>query len=105
MNMMDIIVFRDDTTIKVDMGGVAFSLDTMHREQAIMTYQSRTGPLMANSHPGSYCGQDAYNDMFVTENSNGLVHRKRTSSSALLERKGRSIELYDGSAENFEGGV
>ena len=22
---------------------------------------------MANSHPGSYCGQDAYNDMFVTE--------------------------------------
>lgn len=23
---------------------------------------------MANSHPGSYCGQDAYSDMFVTEN-------------------------------------
>lgn len=23
---------------------------------------------MANSHPGSYCGQDAYNDMLVTEN-------------------------------------
>lgn len=22
---------------------------------------------MANSHPGSYCGQDAYNDMLVTE--------------------------------------
>ena len=22
---------------------------------------------MANSHPGSYCGQDAYSDMFVTE--------------------------------------
>lgn len=38
-----------------------------------MTYQSRTGPLMANSHPGSYCGQDAYNDMFVTELlSNGV---------------------------------
>jgi DNA (cytosine-5)-methyltransferase 1 len=29
------------------------------------TYQKVTGPLMANSHPGSYCGQDAYNDMFV----------------------------------------
>ena len=24
-----------------------------------------TGPLMANSHPGSYSGQDAYNDMFA----------------------------------------
>lgn len=32
-----------------------------------MTYQKVTGALMANSHPGSYCGQDAYNDMFVTE--------------------------------------
>lgn len=29
-------------------------------------YQDTTGPLMANSHPGSYCGQDAYTDMFVT---------------------------------------
>ena len=32
-----------------------------------MSYQEKTGPLMANSHPGSYCGQDAYSDMFVTE--------------------------------------
>jgi len=30
------------------------------------TYQSTTGPLMANSHPGSYSGQDAYQDMFIT---------------------------------------
>lgn len=29
-------------------------------------YQDATGPLMANSHPGSYCGQDAYSDMLVT---------------------------------------
>lgn len=36
-----------------------------------MSYQNVTGPLMANSHPGSYCGQDAYNDMFVTESANG----------------------------------
>lgn len=32
-----------------------------------MTYQKLTGPLMANSHPGSYSGQDAYSDMFITE--------------------------------------
>lgn len=36
-------------------------------EQA--TYQKTTGPLMANSHPGSYSGQDAYTDMLVTEPS------------------------------------
>ena len=29
------------------------------------TYQKVTGPLMANSHPGSYTGQDAYCDMLV----------------------------------------
>ena len=32
-----------------------------------MSYQKTTGPLMANSHPGSYCGQDAYSDMLITE--------------------------------------
>ena len=29
------------------------------------TYKNVTGPLMANSHPGSYTGQDAFNDMLV----------------------------------------
>lgn len=33
------------------------------------TYQETTGPLMANSHPGSYCGQDAYTDMFIANQS------------------------------------
>ena len=32
---------------------------------AVSTYQNVTGPLMANSHPGSYCGQDAYQDMLI----------------------------------------
>jgi site-specific DNA-cytosine methylase len=31
-----------------------------------VSYQKVTGPLMANSHPGSYCGQDAYSDMLIT---------------------------------------
>lgn len=35
------------------------------------TYQDKTGTLMANSHPGSYTDQDAYNDMLVT----GKSHR------------------------------
>lgn len=42
-----------------------------------MSYQKITGPLMANSHPGSYCGQDAYNDMLVTENESIFVSENR----------------------------
>ena len=33
----------------------------------LKSYQSVTGPLMANSHPGSYTGQDAYNDMLIVD--------------------------------------
>ena len=43
-----------------------------------MSYQQKTGPLMANSHPGSYCGQDAYSDMFVTEDEMETVVRRLT---------------------------
>ena len=55
---------------------------------------------MANSHPGSYCGQDAYSDMLVTDN--GMVHRKRTSPSVVSERESRCAELHGRSTENFE---
>ena len=40
-------------------------------EVAFQTYQKVTGPLMANSHPGSYTGQDAFSDMLVA----GKEHR------------------------------
>ena len=33
----------------------------------IRSYQKVTGPLMANSHPGSYTGQDAFSDMLVVD--------------------------------------
>lgn len=36
--------------------------------EEISSYQEVTGPLMANSHPGSYTGQDAQNDMLVANN-------------------------------------
>ena len=52
---------------------------------------------MANSHPGSYCGQDAYSDMLVTDN--GMVHRKRTSPSVVSERESGCAELYGRSTE------
>jgi len=31
-----------------------------------MTYQNTTGTLNPGAHPGSYNGQDAYNDMLIT---------------------------------------
>lgn len=40
-----------------------YTLNTIDRPA--VCYQKATGPLMANSHPGSYTGQDAYTDMFV----------------------------------------
>lgn len=56
-----------------------------------MSYQKVTGSLMANSHPGSYCGQDAYNDMFVTE--------KKDEFFASENRRVQGIRTgpYDGS--------
>ena len=59
---------------------------------------------MANSHPGSYCGQDAYNDMFVTEKRNGLLHRKRTVGTTETKSEGGCIELYARPTNSSEGG-
>ena len=46
-----------------------------------MSYQNITGTLSQGAHPGSYNGQDAYNDMLVTENertdSNGICTGER----------------------------
>ena len=45
------------------------TLDALRAEmgdnQFAVTYQKVTGPLMANSHPRSYTGQDAFSDMLV----------------------------------------
>ena len=32
-----------------------------------MSYQNKTGTLSQGAHPGSYNGQDAYNDLLITE--------------------------------------
>lgn len=51
-----------------------------------MTYQNTTGTLSPGAHPWSYNGQDAYNDMLVTDD--GTMHGNRT-----------------GERRNHEGGV
>ena len=56
---------------------------------------------MANSHPGSYCGQDAYSDMLVTDD--GLLHRKWASASG-HDKDSRSLELYARSTSNYTRG-
>lgn len=68
--------------------------------------QKVTGTLSQGAHPGSYNGQDAYNDMLITERVNGLAHRKRANSSALPESEGGCVELYARSASsvNYRGG-
>ena len=65
-----------------------------------MSYQKVTGPLMANSHPGSYCGQDAYSDMFVTEKRYGLLRRKWTAEAIEADASCGCVELHARSASN-----
>lgn len=52
-----------------------------------MSYQRITGSIMANSHPGSYCGQDAYNDMFVTEGVLDVDELERRASFSNLDNE------------------
>lgn len=53
---------------------------------------------MANSHPGSYCGQDAYSDMLVVED--GFMYGKRTVASSPMHGDSGCAELYARSASN-----
>lgn len=61
---------------------------------------------MANSHPGSYCGQDAYNNMLVTEKNEDIF----VSRICRLQGIGTGIEsetegLQRCNRPNFEVGV
>lgn len=62
-------------TISEDQTATLCSRD--YKDPQCVTYQQVSGSLMANSHPGSYTGQDAYNDMLVTgmEESHYIVRR------------------------------
>ena len=82
------------------MGGIAFSLDTMHRQQIIM--QRTTGTLSPGGHPGSYNGQDAYNDMLVNDGSKG--YRKRTIAPDGNVGCDEHAGCHARCASNFEGG-
>ena len=61
------IVFRDDITIKIDRGGVSFTLGSRDYKGVQCVVQKTTGTLSPGAHAGSYNGQDAYNDMLITD--------------------------------------
>lgn len=62
-------------TLKAAGGDYGGSENIVLNEKPMSTYQQVTGPLMANTHPGSYSGQDAYQDMFPCD---GLTVRRLT---------------------------
>ena len=64
-----LIVLKDDATPKIG-GDICYSLTREGHTPVIMSYQNVTGTVNAGAHPGSYNGQDAYNDMLVVDENN-----------------------------------
>ena len=70
-----------------------------------MSYQITTGTLSQGAHPGSYNGQDAYNDLLVTEHGlyhgeTRLSHEGTVGCGICPDGNGLQRSTY-----NFEGGV
>ena len=71
-------------------------------------YPKITGALCANSHPGSYTGQDAFNDMFpvMERNSDELaLCGKRSTASNVNAESVEHPGLYARSANSYRGGT
>ena len=69
-----------------------------------MSYQKTTGTLSQGAHPGSYNGQDAYNEMLVTEDDfyngeTGLSHKGTVGHGIRFDGIGLQRSAY-----NYEGG-
>lgn len=90
MFVVEPIIFADHVTIKIDGGGVAFTLDQRDYKGAQCVVQKTTGTISPGAHPGSYNGQDAYNDLLVVDD--GMVHGNRASQ----------CRNYEGGVSNIE---
>ena len=97
------IVFRDDITIKVDGGGCAFTLSERDHKGVQCVMQRTTGTLSPGAHPGSYNGQDAYNDMLVAQNGS-KSDRQRTDVQYVNGDHSERLGLYARSASDFNRG-
>ena len=70
----------------------SYTLNTIDRPAVVFqTYQKVTGPLMANSHPGSYTGQDAFSDMLVAGPEPSVVFDKEVYNSGVNANGGHFI--------------
>ena len=69
-----------------------------------MSYQKITGTLNPGGHPGSYNGQDAYNDLLITDERS--MYWKRTDVQHHNAANSEHIGLYARSASDpHRGGV
>jgi hypothetical protein len=66
-------VYEAETARSLDAMNCGYPACNQGGMAVVQTYQKVTGPIMANSHPGSYCGQDAYNDMLIAGPVEGQV--------------------------------
>ena len=85
---------------------VCYTLNTIDRPAVSYAecYQKSTGPLMANSHPGSYTGQDAYSDMLVVgKECAGVDCRNFTEHSELYPTL--QAKPNGGQSLNYSGAV
>lgn len=68
-----------------------------------MSYQNKTGTLSQGAHPGSYNGQDAYNDMFITEKEReSMGNRQRADEPIEAATDSRNSELYARSTDSVD---
>ena len=108
------IMIREDGTVQALTGRMGTGGGNVPLVAEPWTYQKVTGPLMANSHPGSYSGQDAYNDMFITEKkcysiddtkmANTYVWEEQANTLAARDYKGPQAVCYAIDRESFNCG-
>ena len=65
----------DDVSVSLTVCGGTYGGGS---ETLIVTYQNTVGTISPGAHPGSYNGQDAYNDMLVTDDERTIMHGNRT---------------------------
>ena len=65
-----------------------------HAVAYVQTYQKVTGSLMANSHPGSYTGQDAFSDMLVAGPEQICVFDKEVYNSGKSSNGGHYVSEH-----------
>lgn len=84
------IMIREDGTVQALTGRMGTGGGNVPLVAEPWTYQKNTGPLMAKMSAG-YCGQNAYNDMFVTEpcysiNDEGFMDFSEEVAATLKQR-------------------